>query len=198
MKAGASALSILTDTEFFGGKNEDLTQSRKFNYCPILRKDFIVDEYQIYEAKAIGADAILLIANVLSANEIKQLCITANLLGLEIVLEVRDKYELKTLNTMITVVGVNNRNLKDFTVNISQSFELANLIPKEFIKISESGIDTAKTINELKQVGYAGFLIGETFMKHARPEVPCANFIKDVKQSEIKNEIARNQPIFNL
>ena len=149
MQAGASALSVLTDTEFFGGKNEDLTTARKFNYCPILRKDFVIDEYQIVEAKSIGADVILLLANVLDASQIKQFARFAKSLGLEVLLEVRDKNELNSINELVDAVGVNNRNLKDFSVNVSQSFELANLIPYDFIKISESVIDSANTIIEL-------------------------------------------------
>lgn len=182
MQAGASALSVLTDTAFFGGKNEDLTTARKFNYCPILRKDFTVDEYQIVEAKSIGADAILLLANVLSAKEIKDLAKFAKSMGLEVLLEIRDKEEAQSINEFVDVVGVNNRNLKDFSVNISQSLDLASVIPNEFVKVSESGIDSAKIIHDLKAAGFKGFLIGETFMKHSRPEVACANFIKEVRE----------------
>ena len=180
MQAGASALSVLTDTDFFGGKNEDLTTARKFNYCPILRKDFVIDEYQIVEAKSIGADVVLLLENVLNAAQIKQFSKFAKSLGLEVLLEIRDKDELQTVNEFVDAVGVNNRNLKDFSVNVSQSFDLANLIPSEFVKISESGIGSAKTIIELKDAGFKGFLMGETFMKSSRPEIACANFIKEV------------------
>lgn len=180
MQAGASALSVLTDFEFFGGRNEDLITARKFNYCPILRKDFIIDEYQIVEAKSIGADVVLLLANVLNSAQIKQFAQFARSLGLEVLLEIRNKDELQSVNEFIDAVGVNNRNLKDFTVNISQSFDLANIIPSEFIKISESGIASAKTIIDLKDAGFNGFLMGETFMKSSRPEVACSNFIKEV------------------
>ena len=180
MQAGASALSILTDTEFFGGKKEDLTIARKFNYCPILRKDFVIDEYQIIEARSIGADVILLLANVLNTQQIKQFAQFARSLGLEVLLEIRDKEELRSVNEFIDAVGVNNRNLKDFTVNISQSFELSGLIPNDFIKVSESGIYSAKTIHELKDVGFKGFLMGEAFMKNSRPEIACADLIKEV------------------
>lgn len=187
MQAGANALSVLTDNEFFGGKNDDLTTARKFNYCPILRKDFIIDEYQIVETKSIGADVVLLLANVLTVNQINQLAQFAKSLGLEVLLEVRDEEELKSVNQFVDAVGVNNRNLKDFTVNVSQSFELANLIPSEFIKVSESGIDSAKTIVELSDAGFNGFLMGETFMKNSRPERACANFIKEV--NALKNNL---------
>ena len=186
MQAGASALSILTDTEFFGGKNEDLITARKFNFCPILRKDFIVNEYQVIEARSIGADAILLLANVLSAKEIKQFSKTAKALGLEIVLEVRDKKELNSADNDVDVVGVNNRDLKTFKTTIQRSFELADIIPKNKVKISESGIGEAKVIMKLKQAGYDGFLIGESFMKSSRPELACAALIKEV--NALKNK----------
>ncbi len=179
--AGASALSILTDFEFFGGTANDVLQARTVNTIPILRKEFMIDEYQIIEAKAIGADVILLLANVLSPAQIKQFAKFAKSLGLQILLEIRDKEELPAINEYIDAVGVNNRNLKDFNVNISQSFELAKLIPDEFVKISESGIGEAKTIYELKQAGYRGFLMGETFMKQLQPELACARFIEEVK-----------------
>ncbi len=182
MQAGASALSILTDTEFFGGKSEDLTIARKFNYCPILRKDFTIDEYQVVEAKSIGADVILLLANVLSEKEIEELAKFAKSLGLEVLLEIRDKKELKSVNEYVDIVGINNRNLKDFSVNVNQSFELADMIPSNFVKISESGIDSAKTILELRKAGFKGFLMGERFMKHSRPEVTCTGFIKEIKE----------------
>jgi len=184
MQSGASALSILTDTEYFGGKNEDLTIARKFNYCPILRKDFTIDEYQIIEAKSIGADAILLLANVLTTKEIKSFSKTAKLLGMEVLLELRDKSELKSICDDVDCIGVNNRDLKTFETNVKRSFELAKLIPKEFLKISESGIDSVKTISELRRAGFKGFLIGEIFMKHSRPEIACANFIKEVKANK--------------
>ncbi len=185
MQAGASALSVLTDTEFFGGKNEDLTTARKFNYCPILRKDFIIDEYQIIEAKSIGADVILILANVLEPSRIKEMAKLAKSLNLEVLLEVRDKEELvSSLNEYIDAVGVNNRNLKDFSVNLSQSIDLAPLIPNDFIKISESGISTVKAIQDLKSLGYKGFLIGEAFMQHSRPEIACTNFIKEIISNE--------------
>lgn len=182
MQAGASALSVLTDAEFFGGKNEDLTTSRKYNYCPILRKDFTIDEYQIVEAKSIGADAILLLANVLDAEQIKELARFAKSLGLEVLLEIRDKEELKSVNEFVDIVGVNNRNLKDFSVNVNQSFELAEMIPNNYVKILESGIDSAKTILDLRKAGFIGFLIGEKFMKQSRPEEACAKFIKEIKE----------------
>lgn len=186
MQAGASALSVLTDTEFFGGQNEDLTTARKFNYCPVLRKDFMVEEYQVIEAKSIGADAILLLANVLSAQQIKTLAKTAKSIGLEVLLELHDKRELRSLNEQVDIVGVNNRDLKSFKTNINQSLKMAELIPDKFIKVSESGIDSAKTIHILKNAGFKGFLIGEAFMKHSRPETACAHFIREINEYKVK------------
>jgi indole-3-glycerol phosphate synthase len=181
-KAGASVLSVLTDSKFFGGSNADLIKAREVNSCPILRKDFIVDEYQILEAKSIGADVILLIAAILTPKEIKALASFAKTLGLSILLEVHDKDELeRSTNEYIDVVGVNNRNLKDFTVDLHKSFELSSLIPPDFLKISESAIGTAKTVHELKEAGYDGFLIGETFMKEKLPEEAMAAFVSEIK-----------------
>jgi indole-3-glycerol phosphate synthase len=184
MQAGASALSVLTDTAFFGGKNEDLTTARKFNYCPILRKDFIIDEYQVIEARSIGADAILLLANVLDKKRIRELAGLARSLGMEVLLEIRDEQELGAIDPIIDVVGVNNRDLRTFKVDISQSIRLASLIPSEFIKVSESGISSVQALHRLKAEGYRGFLVGEAFMQHNRPEEACAAFIKAVKEYE--------------
>ena len=184
MQAGASAISILTDTEFFGGENEDLTTARKFNYCPILRKDFTIDEYQIIEAKSIGADAILLIAAVLSPKRLNELALFAKSFGLEVLMEVHNREELKShLNEHLDVVGVNNRNLKTFEVNIETSIELAESIPNEFVKISESGISKPETVIKLMKHGFQGFLIGEYFMSHSRPGAACAEFIQKVKKA---------------
>ncbi len=182
MQAGASALSVLTDTQYFGGKNEDLTTARKFNFCPILRKDFIIDEYQIIEAKSIGADVILLIAGILETTAVQKLAAFAKSLGLEILLEVHDREELeRTLTDQVDAIGVNNRNLKDFTVSINTSKELAALIPDTFVKVSESGIGQAETILDLRAYGYRGFLMGEAFMKTSRPEKTLAALIESLK-----------------
>jgi indole-3-glycerol phosphate synthase len=182
MQAGASALSILTDTKFFGGTNEDLTTARKYNFCPILRKDFTVDEYQIIEAKSIGADAILLIAAALEPKTAERLANFAHSLGLEVLLEVHDEEELKSvLNVDADLVGVNNRSLKTFEVSIDVSKRLASLIPSNKVKVSESGLSDPAVIAELKKAGYEGFLIGETFMKHGRPEEAAMDFIKQIK-----------------
>ena len=182
MQAGAVGLSMLTDMEFFGGKNEDLTTARKFNFCPILRKDFVVDEYQILEAKSIGADAVLLIAAVLTPAEIKMLGSLARSFGLEVLLEVHDGDELarSAHADAVDLVGVNNRNLHDFSLSLDTSLDLAAAIPKEFVKVSESGISTAAAIGQLREAGYHGFLLGETFMRHARPERACAALVQEL------------------
>lgn len=185
MQAGASALSILTDTQYFGGKNEDLTTARKFNFCPILRKDFTIDEYQIVEAKSIGADAVLLIAAVLEQDQIRVLAEFAKSLGLETLLEVHNKEELdRSINPNIDCVGVNNRDLKTFDVSIDTSLTLAEHIPAEFVKISESGISDPQTVLELMKAGYQGFLMGERFMQSARPQKSCAEFIERLREIE--------------
>lgn len=182
MQAGAVALSILTDAEFFGGKNEDLTTARRFNFCPLLRKDFVVDEYQIIEAKSIGADAVLLIAAVLTPAEIDTLGRLAHSLGLEVLLEVHDAEELaRSANVdAVDIIGVNNRNLHDFSLSLDTSMALAAAIPSEFVKISESGISSAAAIGQLRAVGYRGFLLGEAFMRHARPEHACAALVQEI------------------
>ena len=182
MQAGAAALSILTDTEFFGGKNEDLTTARRFNFCPIVRKDFVVDEYQILEAKSVGADAVLLIAAVLTPPEIDSLGRLARSLGLEVLLEVHDGDELaRSANAeAVNLIGVNNRNLHDFSLSLDTSMALAEAIPNEFVKVSESGISTAAAIGQLREVGFRGFLLGEAFMRHARPERACATLVQEI------------------
>ena len=187
MQAGASALSILTDTKYFGGKNEDLSAARKFNFCPILRKDFTIDEYQVVEAKSIGADVILLIAAALDPKEIKSLAELAKSLGLETLLEVHNREELdRSVNQYIDLVGVNNRNLKTFEVSIQNSLNLVDAISDDFVKVSESGIDHPETLLELKNAGFQGFLIGGKFMQSGRPDKACARFIEALSQLENK------------
>lgn len=181
MIAGASALSVLTDHKYFSGSNEDLRIARKYNYCPILRKDFIIDEYQVIEAKSIGADAILLIGAVLTKAEVKQFAAKARELGMEVLYEVHDRCELDKLNEYIDLVGVNNRNLKDFSVDVQNSVEIGKSIPGDYVKISESGISKAETIIELREHGFKGFLIGESFMKASHPARECAKLIQRIK-----------------
>lgn len=186
MQAGASALSVLTDKQFFGGSNEDLKTVRKFNFCPVLRKDFTIDEYQIVEAKSIGADAILLIAAVLSAVQSKQLTAFAHSLGLEVLLEVHDEEELKkNLETGADLIGVNNRNLKTFEVSLDTSKRLAELIPDGIVKVSESGITSPEAIIDLRKFGYEGFLVGENFMKHSRPEEEAKVFMDELRKLQV-------------
>ena len=185
MQAGAAALSVLTDEKYFGGSNDDLLLARKFNFCPILRKDFIVDEYQIIEARSIGADAILLIAAVLSPDDIRRLAAFAKSMDLEVLMEIHDRSELnKNLHDEIDIIGVNNRNLKTFKVDISTSIELAEEIPDRYIKISESGISNPESVMKLRKKGFDGFLIGEYFMRHSRPEQACAEFIEHIRKLE--------------
>lgn len=177
--AGASALSVLTDTDFFGGKADDLLQARAVNQIPVLRKDFMIDEYQILEAKAWGADIVLLIASILTPQQIVDFGSLAQSLGLSVLLEVHDLAELeRSICPNVDAIGVNNRNLGDFTVNIQTSFDLVDRIPNEFLKISESAIDNPQVIKDLKAVGYNGFLIGENFMKTDNPGKAIREFVK--------------------
>jgi len=179
--AGATALSVLTDKDFFGGSNVDLIGARSVNQCPILRKDFMVDEYQVIEAKSIGADVILLIAAGLSPEKLQELAQFAHSLRLEVLLEVHSAEELETnLSSSIDMIGVNNRNLKTFEVNLGLSRELSKVIPKDFVKISESGISFPETVIELRKFGYDGFLVGENFMKHDQPELAAKEFIESL------------------
>ncbi len=184
MQAGASALSVLTDNHFFKGKNEDLKEARKFNYCPILRKDFVIDEYQILEAKSIGADAILLIAACLEKKQLYDLAAFAQSLDLEVLVELHGKEDLSKLSVKANVVGVNNRDLKTFEVSIKHSIQLFDDLPKEMVKISESGINDPNAIVALKRVGFQGFLIGEYFMKDDHPWQKCREFIQRVQRME--------------
>ena len=181
-KAGASAISILTDADFFKGSLHDLTEARKVVDIPLLRKEFVIDRYQIAEAKAYGADVILLIAAVLSAEEIQDLSHYAKELGLSVLLEVHNKEELEhSILDTIDAIGVNNRNLKDFTVSIQHSIDLVDSIPDSFIKVSESGLSDPKTIIELKEVGFHAFLIGENFMKTDNPQKAIHDFANQIK-----------------
>lgn len=184
MQAGASALSVLTDAKFFGGSFENLKKARTYNYCPILQKDFIIDEYQVIEAKSIGADAILLIASILDKQKIKKLTSISSSLQLEILFEIHDISELQKLNESIEIVGVNNRNLESFETNINQSIELSEYIPSHLVRVAESGIKNVEDILKLKQYSYKGFLIGERFMKTNNPGKACKEFIEQINKSE--------------
>lgn len=176
--AGASAISVLTDADFFQGTLADLTEARQALQIPLLRKEFIIDRYQIAEAKAYGADIILLIAACLSSKEIETLSIYAKSLGLSVLLEVHNEEELnRSIFDSIDAIGVNNRNLKDFSVSLDHSYDLATKIPDRFIKVSESGISDPETIKALKKVGYKGFLIGENFMRTESPQEAIKAFV---------------------
>lgn len=180
--AGASALSVLTDVDFFGGNTDDILAARAANNIPILRKDFMIDEYQILEAKAWGADIILLIAAILTPKQISDLGKFAQNLGLNVLLEVHNQEELeRSICKDLDAIGVNNRNLADFTVDIQTSFDLVNKIPDEFLKISESAISNPQTIRELKTAGFDGFLIGENFMKTDNPGAAIKEFVGQIR-----------------
>ena len=175
---GASALSILTDENFFGGSNNDLIEAR-VNNVPILRKEFIIDEYQITESKSIGADLILLIAACLTPEEVKQLAAFAKSLDIEVLLELHDESELAHVCDDTELIGINNRNLKTFEVDIERSLKMAEKIPDDKIKIAESGINSVNDILLFRENGFKGFLIGEAFMKEADPAIAFAKFVSN-------------------
>jgi indole-3-glycerol phosphate synthase len=180
--AGVCGMSVLTDGKYFGGSLDDLNLARAVTEFPLLRKEFIVDEYQLIEAKAHGADLILLIAAVLTRTEIQRLSSAAQQLDLEVLLEVHNQEELeKSLMPTLDLLGVNNRNLKTFEVSLETSRDLASKIPDEFVKVSESGISEVAAIQELKRYGYHGFLVGENFMKTANPGAAAKEFITQLE-----------------
>jgi indole-3-glycerol phosphate synthase len=180
--AGISGMSVLTDTNYFGGSLDDLLLARTVTSFPLLRKEFIIDPYQIVEAKAYGADAILLIAAALSSKELREFSTLAKSLQLDVLLEVHNQEELeKSLIPTVDMLGVNNRNLKTFEVSIEISKSLSRLIPRDFVKVSESGISATATIKELKENGFDGFLIGENFMKTENPGLSAKSFIEELK-----------------
>jgi len=181
-EAGVSGISVLTDSEFFGGNKSDLIGARKLTTVPLLRKDFMISPYQVHEAKAIGGSAILLIAAILSYQEAEELSKLAKDLGLDILMEVHSKEELDIVNPLVDVVGVNNRNLKTFEVSLQQSIDLAKQMPDSAVKISESGIYTPEDIFLLRKHGFQGFLIGENFMRTNNPGEACIEFSKSIAQ----------------
>lgn len=182
-KYGAACLSVLTDENFFGGADEDLIAARE-NDIPILRKDFIVDEYQIVEARSIGADVVLLIAACLNPAEVKHLATVAQSLGMQTILELHAEEELEHICDATSIVGINNRDLKTFSVNIERSLRMAEKIPDEKIKIAESGIDKIEDILLFKQNGFKGFLIGEYFMKQPNTATAFAAFVDKLKTAQ--------------
>ncbi|MEX0287580.1 MAG: indole-3-glycerol phosphate synthase TrpC [Flavobacteriaceae bacterium] len=180
--AGVSGMSVLTDGKYFGGSAEDLLLARASVDIPLLRKEFIIDEYQIVEAKAIGADLVLLIAAILDRKQIEELSLTAKRLGLEVLLEVHNEEELeRSIMPSLDLLGVNNRNLKTFEVDLNTSKELSTKIPEDFIKVSESGISNTSAIKDLRNYGFQGFLIGENFMKTDNPGESALEFINDLR-----------------
>ncbi|MFW5706951.1 MAG: indole-3-glycerol phosphate synthase TrpC [Bacteroidota bacterium] len=182
MQAGAAALSVITDTTFFGGSNKDLSVARRFNYCPILRKEFILDEYQVIEARSIGADAILLIAEVLTKQELASLSQAAANLGLEVLFEIHDTESLDKLPADARIIGINNRNLRTFDVSIEHSLNMIKQLPANTVKVAESGIDNPEKALKLKNAGFSGLLMGERFMREANPGKACKLFIKGMKK----------------
>jgi len=181
---GAAGISVLTDEEFFGGDLDDLIQTKVISDIPVLRKDFIIDEWQIAEAKAFGADVILLIAACLSPGEVKQLAMFTKTIGLEVLLEIHNEEELEHICDEVDMVGVNNRNLKTFEVDIETSLQLIHKIPKDKPAVAESGISNVETIVSLRKAGFKGFLIGETFMKEPDPGNAFSRFVTELKSIE--------------
>lgn len=178
--AGAAALSILTDEKYFGGTLKDILRARPLVDLPILRKDFIIDEYQLYQAKTVGADAVLLIAAALEKEKCRELAQKAHELKLEVLLELHSAEELSYLSEDIDVVGINNRNLGTFSTNVENSFHLAGQLPANKVLVSESGISQPETVKRLRETGFRGFLIGETFMKTESPGKTLEKFIGSV------------------
>ena len=186
MQAGAAGISVLTDTEFFGALKGDFEVARQLN-IPILRKDFMIDEYQVTEAKAMGADVILLIAACLTPARVKQLANFARSLDLEVLLELHGEDEMDHICDEISMVGINNRDLKTFTVDISRSIAMAGQLKDQKILIAESGINDIETIILLQQNGFSGFLIGEHFMKQPDPTIAFVQFVQQLKQKQHAN-----------
>ena len=179
--AGASAVSILTDEYFFGGHDQDVVRARQVLDIPILRKEFIIDEYQVHEAKALGADLILLIAACLSKEEVVRFSTLARSLGLEVLLELHDEDELEHVCETIDLVGINNRSLKTFDVNIARSLRMAGQLPKDKLKVAESGIDDPAQVKLFRENGYSVFLIGENFMKTNDPGMALHEFRNQIE-----------------
>ncbi|MDD4777358.1 MAG: indole-3-glycerol phosphate synthase TrpC [Fermentimonas sp.] len=179
--AGASALSVLTDEKYFGGTLNDLKTATKNVQIPVMRKEFIVDEYQIYEAKLAGASAILLIAAAITTEESKRFTELASQLQLDVLLELHDQKETDYITPLNSVIGVNNRNLGSFVTDLQKSFRMAELLPKDAVWVSESGISDAGVVKELRDAGYKGFLIGEYFMKSGRPGERLRDFIQQIE-----------------
>lgn len=177
---GASAVSILTDKDFFGGSFDDILSVRNHINIPILRKDFMIDEYQFYEAKSIGADIILLIAACLSPTQVSEFTELSHSLNLEVLLEIHSEEEIKHINKNVDLVGINNRNLKDFKVDLQHSVDLKNKLPNDILSVAESGIYNEEDFRFLKEKGFDGFLMGEYFMKNKNPGEKFEEFVSNV------------------
>jgi indole-3-glycerol phosphate synthase len=179
-EAGASMVSVLTDEVFFGAKASDFEVARQTLSIPLLRKEFIVDAYQIYQSKAMGADVILLIAAILSLQRCKDFAFIAKDLGMEVLLELHDESELEHMNRFVDLVGINNRNLKDFSVDTDRSIRLAAKLPEDIIRVAESGLDSPEVVREMRENGFQAFLMGEYFMKTEQPGLTCRHFISNL------------------
>ena len=180
--AGVSGLSVLTDSRYFGGSSADLLAARSANpTTPLLRKDFMVDEYQLFESRFLEADVILLIAAVLEKREISRFTAIAHELGMEVLLELHDESEIEKIDIQVDMIGINNRNLKDFKVDMDRSLRLFDQLPAQAIKISESGLSDPETVDFLRKRGFHGFLMGENFMKTDDPALACLEFISKLK-----------------
>jgi len=178
--AGCAGISVLTDVQYFGGSLEDLKAARAHVQVPLLRKDFMIDEFQILEARSAGADVILLIAEVLNVAEVKALAKFAKGLGLEVLLEMHSGAQVDKINEYVDIVGINNRDLKTFEVDTDASIRLLDSLEGDFMRISESGLSDPATVVKLEAAGFEGYLVGENFMKTGTPGTACASFISEI------------------
>lgn len=181
----AAGISVLTDSEFFGGALKDLQTASTSVSVPLLRKDFMIDPLQIHQAKAFGADVILLIAAILTPAQVKSFATLAKSIGLETLLEIHDEGELAHICDEVDMIGINNRNLQTFEVSINTSLELIKKMPSDKPAVSESGISNVESIVTLRQAGYRGFLIGEHFMRQPDPTIAFAQFINVLAQQKM-------------
>jgi indole-3-glycerol phosphate synthase len=180
--AGAAALSVLTDEAYFGGTMVDLRKATQAVHIPVMRKEFIVDAYQLFEAKLAGASAVLLIAAAITKEEYRQFSDLAHQLQMEVLLELHDERETEYITPIQQLIGINNRNLGSFVTDLQKSFRMAEMLPKDALWVSESGISNPATLKELRQAGYKGFLIGENFMKTANPGESLHHFVMDIER----------------
>ena len=181
-KAGVAAMSVLTDNEYFGGDNNDLGEAASVTGLPLLRKDFIIDEYQVIESKSIGASAILLIGSILTKKETELLASLAFSLGMDVLFEIHDENDVEKMSHNIRIVGVNNRNLKTFEINMENSLDLLRKLPADCLKVAESGFQTMADVMEMHARGYDAFLIGERFMRSADPAKSAAEFVSGLNK----------------